>query len=426
MKPVAAYRDLMPVLVLGLIFSAASAGCGPPPAAAEEQNPPAPVKWEPARLLILEEWVELLGTTQPLPDHVARISAPVEGRVQSVLVGTDNKHISEGQPVQAGDVIVQLDDRRVRADLQKSIAGQKALQADLESAKLAQKLAAIDVERLRDLANSRSQGSSSIPLVSQVEIQKARLALEDADAKLSATQARLDAGAKEVESLNLQLKLHTLTSPRKGRLGRLRVVPGDTLAVGAPVSEVVDLDDAIDILCFVAPSVAGQLRLGQAARLGGLDSPSTVDAEGHVEFIADQAEPDSGNLAVKVRFPNQQARLRANMVVRIRVLTKPGKECLAIPESALMEDQVPPGVVIVDGVAPKKNEEGKEEQVGTARRLQAVIGYRDRVLHQVEIVRLEDKEKKWSGSLEEALVIVEKGQGLQTGDAVKLEEEEED
>jgi hypothetical protein len=41
-------------------------------------------------------------------------------------------------------------------------------------------------------------------------------------------------------------------------------------------------------------------------------------------------------------------------------------------------------------------------------------------------LRLEDPEKKWNGSLEEALIVVEKGQGVQTGDAVRLEEEDEE
>ena len=56
-----------------------------------------------------------------------------------------------------------------------------------------------------------------------------------------------------------------------------------------------------------------------------------------------------------------------------------------------------------------RNAEGKEEQAGKARRLRAVVGVRDRVLHQVEAVRLEDPEKKWHGDLEHAQIIIEKG-----------------
>ena len=97
-----------------------------------------------------------------------------------------------------------------------------------------------------------------------------------------------------------------------------------------------------------------------------------------------------------------------------------------MPESALMEDQDPPTIVVVEDVAVTKNAEGKEEQTGKVRRLRAVIGVRDRVLHQVEIVRLEDDEKKWHGDLEHTLIVIEKGQGLQTGDLVKLDIEEDE
>src|SRR5581483_1097540 len=117
-------------------------------------------------------------------------------------------------------------------------------------------------------------------------------------------------------------------------------------------------------------------------------------------------------------------KLRANTVTRIRVLTQPGRACWAVPESAVMEDQDPPTVVVVEDVQTTTNADGKEEQTGKARRLHAVLGVRDRVLKQVEIVRLEDPEKKWTGDLEHALVVVEKGQGLQTGDAVKLDVDE--
>src|SRR5262249_8824825 len=117
----------------------------------------------------------------------------------------------------------------------------------------------------------------------------------------------------------------------------------------------------------------------------------------------------------------------ANRVLRIRILTKPGKECLCVPEAAVREDEDRPTVVIVQDVQTQKNGEGKEETVGVARRLYAVLGVRDRTLHQVEIVGLEDPEKdqtkRWHGDVKDVLFVVQGGQGLQTGDKVKLEVE---
>jgi multidrug efflux pump subunit AcrA (membrane-fusion protein) len=416
--------------ISGLMFVCAVAGCAGTPPAAEETAPPAPVKWETARLVFLEEWTELLGTTIPLPDHAARVTAPVEGRVQSILGDGSGKPIVEGQHVEAGDIIVQLDDRIIRDNRDKAIASQQALEAELTQAEAARRLAAVDVKRLQPLLNAQRLGTDGghsgrdMGLISPVEVEKAQLALEDAESRVRATRARIVAGQKEVESSERQLALYKLRAPRKGRLGRILVVPGQTLSVGAAVADIIDLEDEIDVLAYVSPTTVNTLALGQTTKVGGLDHPS--DTEGKLVFIADQAEPETGSFAVKARFPNREAKLRANLSLPIRVLTRPGKECLAVPESALMEDLDPPGVLVVEDVRPEKNAEGKEQQVGKARRLSATIGIRDRILHQVEITRLEDKEKKWKGTLEEALFIVEKGQGLQTGDPVKLEEEEEE
>jgi RND family efflux transporter MFP subunit len=407
-----------------------SLGCNRAPKPAEEKFPPAPVKWEGPRQLFLEEWTELVGTTQPLPDHAARVTAPVEGRVLAVLPSSGRKPIVEGQEVSEGDVLVRLDDTVLVANRVKAEAAKKVLQAERDVAELTVEQAALQVKSLMELKRQQdAQGPGRVQLVPAAELEKANLALKAVQASLRAADRKLEAADKEEKALDLQIQLYTLAAPRSGRLGRVQVVVGQTLPIGAAVAEVVDIDSEIDVLCFVPAAEARKLQVGQPARVGGLQKDATevtADAEGKVVYIADQAEAETGVFAVKVRFPNRDLKLRANTVVRIRVLTKPGKACWAVPESALLEDQDPPGIIVVENVEVKKNADGKEEQTGQARRLQAVTGVRDRVLHQVEIVRLEDPEKKWHGELEQALVVVEKGQGLQTGDAVKLEEEEEE
>jgi hypothetical protein len=208
-------------------------------------------------------------------------------------------------------------------------------------------------------------------------------------------------------------------------------VAGQTLAVGTQVAEIIDIDEQVDVLCFVPAVLVGRLRLAMSARAGAVEkdpsAPAEAEAEGEVAYIAEQAEPETGNFAVKVRFSNKEAHLRANRVLRIRVLTKPSRECLCLPEAAVMEDEEPPTVVIVENVKTEKNADGKEETTGTARRLQVELGVRDRILHQVEILQLTDTEKdpakKWQGNVKDALFVVEGGAGLQTGDAVKLEVE---
>src|SRR5262245_35649690 len=136
-----------------------SLGChrAAPPAA--EKVPPAPVKWEAARQLFLEEWTELVGTALPLPDRAARITAPVEGRVVSLLQGAEGRAVTEGQPVRKGDVLARLDATAVQAARDKAVSARKILQAEKEAAEFAVKQAALEVKRLTELR--RQQGAQS-------------------------------------------------------------------------------------------------------------------------------------------------------------------------------------------------------------------------------------------------------------------------
>jgi multidrug efflux pump subunit AcrA (membrane-fusion protein) len=257
--------------------------------------------------------------------------------------------------------------------------------------------------------------------------------------------------------LQEQLKLYALTAPISGRLGRILVVQGQTLSVCAPVAEILDIEEQIDLLCFVPPATVrklippdiakklkkdeqqivriqavenqrqGSSSLSESAAAAPAGAKKQPPADGSIVYVADQSEIDTGNFAVKVRFPNSARHLPNNVTVRALVRTKPGKAGLTLPESALMEDQEPPAVIVVEDHQVEKTKEGKEIETGKARKLLVKkIGIRDQVLHLVEILALEDPEKKWQGTLETAKFVVVKGQGLRTGDPIKLEVEEEE
>jgi RND family efflux transporter MFP subunit len=422
-------------IVLAAMAIILPVACNRSAAPAEEKAPPATVKWEAPLQGALEEWIELVGTTSPLPDRIARVSASLEGRVASILGDSGGKPVIEGQRVEKGTVLVQLDTTIIQMNLEKAEAAQAVLREEEDRARNGVEQAQTDFDRYRKLKDEdeKQPPKTKSPLVPAADWQRVVFALKDAQSKLRAASAQLAAGAKDVESYRAQLKLHTLSSPIAGRVGRIQVVRGQALTVGTAVADVIDLDEQIDVVCFVPPSLIGRLKVGLQARLGGFDPSANgatpVEIEGQIEFIADQAEPETGNFAMKVRFPNKEAKLPANRVQRVRILTKPGRECLSLPEGAVQEDGEKPTAVIVTEVKTGKNSEGKDETTGVARRVQVILGVRDRILHQIEIIRLDDPEKdqakKWHGEVKDALFVVEGGQGLQSGDAVKLEVEEE-
>jgi multidrug efflux pump subunit AcrA (membrane-fusion protein) len=424
-------------LVGMILLAMVQLGCGkatPPP----EKAPPATVKWESASQLSLAEWTELVGTTVPLPEHLARVSSPVDARVRTVMptayllaTGFGAPLVAEGQRVGRGAVVVQLEDTIIRSNLAKLEATQDSIQEEQKQAQFAVDLATAEMNRLLKLKeedDKRPRGSSFVPLVNTVDMERAANALKDAQSKFNGARFRQIAGTKDIEALKEQLRLYAVAAPIPGRVGRVLVVPGQWLAAGTPVAEIVDLDDEIDVLCFVPPRLAGSLKVGQEARSGPVEkdpADTEPDAKGYIAYIAEQAESETGNFAVKVRLSNKQTHFGANRVLHVSVLTTPPKECLALPESAVMEDEELPSVIIVVNVKTATNDEGKEETTGEAKRLQVELGVRDRTLHRVEILRLidpeKDADKKWKGDLKEAQFVVEGGLGLQSGDNVKLD-----
>jgi multidrug efflux pump subunit AcrA (membrane-fusion protein) len=414
-------------LVGGLLLAGVPLGCGRA-TAPEEKPPPAPVKWIEARQLFIEEWTDMVGTTQPSPDRAAHVSAAVEGHVVSLLQDADGKPLVEGQRVKKGEILVRLDDSVARANRDKVAADLEELKQQIKQAELTVKHDEIEVRRLEAAMKLTVGGGIPVPVT---DLEKAKVVVEEDRSKVKGAELKLLAGRKQLDSLDEQLKLYTLTAPIAGRLGRMLVARGQTLAIGAPVVEILDIDEQVDLLCFVPPVVVRKLKLGQAVRLGGVDdleSKKSTGPEGRIYFINDQAEVDTGNFAVKVRFPNAQLGLRGNVTLKVRVLTAPGRAALTLPESALMEDQDPPAVIVVNDYQMKEEEGKAPVETGTARKLVAKIGVRDRVNKVVEILSVNDPEEKdrWKGNLDTAKFVFQRGQGLRNGDEIRLEAEEEE
>jgi len=424
----------VPFLLL-VVLMALPLGCkkADDPSEEGEEDHAAPVKWEPAEKADLEEWTELLGITQPLPNHVAHISAALGGYVLSILPSDNGKAIKEGQRVEKGQIIVLLDDRVLQANRAKLLVADPELQEQIKQAENTVELAHIEINRLEQL--QRGSGTS-VPLVTRLELDKARLSLKDAESKYKGVKAKEDIARADVKALDEQLALLTLRAPIAGNLGMVHASPGQTLAAGATVAEVIDLDD-IDVLCFVPSSTASRLRLGQVVRIkekGEAITDAIKLEQGSIVFIADQAQAETGTVAIKARFSNKHRKLRANTLVRVRVLTKEKPECFTIPEAALLEDQEKTAVLIVETEKKKdeegnviKDKDGKEVEEEHVHKYQVTLGLRDRDKKRVEIlglVKVEEEKKEPVPLKEDTRFVVEGGHGLEDGDLVALKKEE--
>ena len=335
------------------------------------------------------------------------------------------KQLQEGDEVAAGEPIVYLDNRILRLNRDKAQSAVSSAEQDVAQAQTASNLAAAN------LASQQELQKKTPSLVPEIQMKSFQAAAQDAQSKLLAARQRHDQAKKDLETLDAQIALYTLKAPIKGRLGRVQAAVGQTLASGADVAEIVNIDNQIDVLCFASQRDAAGLRVGQPANLGGFDQQPgevrTTDLGGAVAFVSDKAEPESGCFVVKVRFPNKDPHLRGNVVQRVRVQTREGEQQPSIREQWLIEDRDPPSVVVVEDIKTKKNADGKDEETGTARRLGALISVRDRENRLVGLRGLVDADgKAYPGDLKDVPFVTEGAQGLETGDPVRLQPKEKD
>lgn len=404
-------------LPAGLLFLCFLAGCGGQAPPEPERPPPAPVKAVLPWTTTLDAWTRFPGVTQPLTGHFAHVTAPIEGRVLSVLTAASGKSTGEGRWVDTGEVLVHLDETIARTNLARAEAGQNELGPQVQQAANAVQVARKRIERIKKLQGSTIAGTQ-LPLVSNTEAEQARVALRDAEAQLAAIQAKQKSGVAAVKALREQLQLYTVRAPIAGWLSLIQVAPGQTLSAGTPIADIVDLRP-IDVLGYVPPSHIGLISLGEPARIVTTDSRTPVAStapEGKVVYVAVQGEPDTGSFAVKARFANEDQHLKANTLVFLSIRTDAPRPRLVLPESALLEAQEPPEVLVVTNLRKQDKRE-----LGEVHHYRVLLGVRNRRRHRVEVQGLEPINPAGPvPPIGKALFVVAGGHGLNDGDEVQV------
>ncbi len=194
----------------------------------------------------------------------ASLAAEEPGRVRRV-------HVVEGDRVEAGDLLVELDDRLAEASVVAARAEQKRAKEETVQAKREKKRFAL-------LAKER--------VATELEAEQKRSAYLTSRAEETATGARADVEQE-------RLRRHRIVAPFGGVVSRRLVDPGDWMSVGMTAVELVDVD-GVEVLTPVpagrlaAVTRAREVRLrrgdeGVTARLG--TAVNAVDRETRTALI---------------------------------------------------------------------------------------------------------------------------------------------
>jgi membrane fusion protein (multidrug efflux system) len=250
-----------------------------PPAATVSTVVVQPISWMPG--------IEAIGTVSAV--RGVDLTVETAGVVKEILFQANQK-------VEAGAVLVQLDDAVERADLE----AQKAQTA------------------LTQLALNRAR-----------ELQKKGVG---SDVTLDTAQSVAAASAAQVAKLQAVVDQKQLKAPFTGTLGIPRVDLGQYLAPGTAVATLQDLD-TMHVDFTVPEQQLPLLKMGQTVRLGvgGGEMPFT----GSIRGIDPKIDSASRLVSVRAEVANTERRLSPGQFVQVRVELPEENNVLALPQTAL-------------------------------------------------------------------------------------------
>jgi membrane fusion protein (multidrug efflux system) len=238
--------------------------------------------------------------------------------VKSELAGTVREVLAtSGAVVEQGAPLVRIDTSTEEAQL-------SGLEAQA-------RLAEINLARARDL---RTSGSNT------------RGELDTAEATFASAQAA-------VAQLRTLISKKNISAPFAGRLGIVKVYPGQYLAVGDALF-VLESIDPIHVDFSLPQQDLSRLSVGQAVRLA-VDAYPGEGFEGKITAISPRVSDATRSVDLRATLPNAKGSLRPGMYARVEVLLAPTEHALVLPSSAIVHNPYGETVYVVEkGVASQR------------------------------------------------------------------------
>lgn len=257
----------------------------------------------------VEILLKAIGTVKAYNSVVVR--ARVDGELTKV-------EFREGQDVEAGDVLAQVDPRPYEAQLARQHANRAKHQALLD-------IALLNLDRYNNLM-TKDFVSRQLYETQAARVTGIRGQLGDDEAAIAYAQTQLDYA--------------TIRSPISGRVGIRQVDQGNFVRAAENTAIVVVTQLRPISVVFSLPANAaaqGGLLPGRAdigAMAYSSDGGTKLD-DGRVELVDNQVDSATGTIKVKATFPNRDLRLWPGDFVNGRLVVETKRGGLTVSESAL-------------------------------------------------------------------------------------------
>jgi HlyD family secretion protein len=308
------------------------------PAPAKPQRPALPAlkakkgmpKWLLAVAAVVVAALAYFGWTLLQPEKLPDGFASSNGRIEATEVNVATKSqgrlveilVDEGDYVTAGQIVARMDTdslkaqlKEAQADLARSESAVTAAQstvAQRQSEKAAAEAVVLQRDAELDLASknlvrteklyaknsaaaeeldsrkSAFYGAKAALSAAKANVASADAALVTAQSQVVLNQATVKASQAKVEKLEVDIAECTLKAPRDGRVQYRVAQPGEVLAAGGRVLNMIDLTD-VYMTFFLPTAAAGRVKQGAEVRLV-LDAAAQFVIPAKATFVADVAQ----------------------------------------------------------------------------------------------------------------------------------------
>ena len=305
------------LLIFTLTLAIGMPGCkrAEPPASGAKKGgtPPVMISTVNAHRGDIGVYVNALGVVTPV--STVAIKSRVDGQLMAV-------NYKEGQQVNQGDSLVEIDPRPYQAALTQAEGQAARDKALLENARL-------DQQRYEDAfarkAIPKQQLDTQISTVHQYE-----------------GTVQLDQGL--VDNAKLQLTYCHITAPFSGRVGLRLVDPGNIVHASdtAPLAVITQLKP-MAVLFNVAedhlPQIQAQLKNGKQLTVEAYDRTQSLKiATGTLLTLDNQIDTATGTVRLKALFDNDDEALFPNQFVNARLLVNTKLNVVLLPNPAIQRN----------------------------------------------------------------------------------------
>lgn len=310
-------------------------------------------------------YLEIDGTVQA--NNSVTVHSRVDGQLMKVL-------FKEGDLVQAGQLIAQIDPRPFEVQLEQANGQFARDQATLTNAEA-------DLDRYQ-------KASEAIP---RQQIDTANAAVAQAKGALVTDQAAID-------SAKLQIIYCNITAPISGKVGLRKVDEGNIIhASDVNGLVVIAQEQPISLVYSLAqdnlPAVQKAMKSEDGVEVDAYDKNiKTKIASGKLLAVDNQIDPATDTFAIKAQFDNTDNALYPNEFVNVRTLVETRRHVVLVPTPAV---QTSPQSSFVFVVKPDNTVEMRPVVLGPQGEKVAVI---DRGVSDGEMVVTDGLDKLQDGT----------------------------